>query len=76
MDEMKVIYQIQTEICHLFKKYGTDRLNDAVWDRLLDEGNQLHKKYRAVNPDMGQLFEDMYIALRKYYQRRETTDEI
>ncbi len=50
MDEMKVIYQIQTEIWHLFKKYGTDRLNDAVWDRLLDEGNQLHKKYRAVNP--------------------------
>lgn len=43
MDEMKVIYQIQTEIWHLFKKYGTDRLNDAVWDRLLDEGNQLHK---------------------------------
>lgn len=76
MDELKTLYHIQTEIWHLFKKYGTDRLNDAAWDRLLDEGNQLHKKYRAVNQDMERLFDDMYIALRKYYQRRETTDEI
>lgn len=76
MDELKPLYHIQTEIWHLFKKYGTDRLNDAAWDRLLDEGNQLHKKYRAVNQDMERLFDDMYIALRKYYQRRETTDEI
>ena len=71
MDELKTLYQIQTEIWHLFKKYGTDRLNDAGWDGLLKDGNQLLKKYRALNSDMGQLFEDMYIALRKYYQRKE-----
>ena len=76
MDELKTLYQIQTEIWHLFKKYGVKRLKEDEWDELYREGDQVLKKYRAHNSDMGQLFEDMYIALRKYYQRRETTDEI
>lgn len=59
-----------------FKKYGVKRLGEDKWDELYRDGERLLKKYRAVNPDMGQLFEDMYIALRKYYQRRETADEI
>lgn len=76
MDELKTLYQIQTEIWHLFKKYGVKRLKEDEWDELYREGDQVLKKYRALNSDMEQLFEDMYIALRKYYQRRETTDEI
>lgn len=71
MDELRIVYQIQTDIWHFFKKYGVEHLEEDKWDELYRDGDRLLKKYRAVNPDMGQLFEDMYIALRKYYQRKE-----
>ena len=32
----------------------------------------LFKKYAADNPDMGQLFKDMYTALINYYRRKES----
>mgnify|MGYP000693567215 FL=1 len=71
MDELRIVYQIQTDIWHFFKKYGVERLEEDKWDELYRDGDRLLKKYRALNSDMGQLFEDMYIALRKYYQRKE-----
>ena len=46
-------------------------MKEDEWDELYREGDQVLKKYRALNSDMGQLFEDMYIVLRKYYQRKE-----
>mgnify|MGYP000757557168 FL=1 len=71
-DELKTVYHIQTEIWHLFKKYGVCSLDDAAWDDLCAESNQLFKKYAADNPDMGQLFKDMYTALINYYRRKES----
>lgn len=48
MDEMKVIYQIQTEIWHLFKKYGAKRLKEDEWDELYREGDQVLKKIQGT----------------------------
>lgn len=41
MDELKTLYQIQTEIWHLFKKYGVKRLKEDEWDELYREGDQV-----------------------------------
>ena len=43
MDELKTLYQIQTEIWHLFKKYGVKRLKEDEWDELYREGDQVLK---------------------------------
>lgn len=71
MDELRVIYELILAIWHLFKKYGVKRLDDDKWDSLLVDCDALRRKALEQGQEYYELFYDLYVALRNYYQRKE-----
>lgn len=73
MDGHRQVFEAVTDIWNLWKKYGSRRLDDQKWEALIREGQQMHKKHEAVNPEVDLFFRDMCMALQKYYSRKEAT---
>lgn len=75
MDGHRQVFEAITDIWHLWKKYGSCRLDDRKWEALIQEGQQMHKKHEAVDPEVDLFFRDMFMALQKYYERKEPGHE-
>lgn len=74
MDGYRQMYEAITDIWGLWKKYGNGRLNDVQWEAFLNDGQQIQKKHAAVDDQTDQFFRDMFVALRKYYERKKKDD--
>lgn len=71
MSEAKQVYEIITDIWHLWKKYGDHQLTADQWDAFINDGQRMHKKHEAVSDQIDSFFRDMFMALQNYYERKE-----
>ncbi len=72
MDGHKEVYSAITDIWHLWKKYGSEKLGDAQWEAFLREGQGLRMKHETAGDEVDMFFRDLFMALQKYYGRKET----
>lgn len=75
MDDRKAFLEIFNDIWSLMEISGYGSLDEEKWEKFLDYGENLMKKYREYSVDQEELFRGIYMAVQKFYERKNGEDE-
>lgn len=68
MSEKRLVYEIITDVWHLYKEYAETTIDDdEAWTAIINRGNEILEKYKDTK--MQQLAHDMAIAMIKAIER-------
>lgn len=70
MEDRKAFLEIFNDIWSLMEVSGYGSLDDGRWGKFLEYGENLMKKYREYSAGQEELFRDIYMAVQKFYERK------
>lgn len=75
MEELKIVYNVITDIWKLVKKYNCERLNNIQSEEFLKDSNALVEKYKAYGPEIDALVRRFIVSVEYYYESKEKNGE-
>ena len=64
-EELKAVYNIFTDVWKLYKKYADVRTDDEYWEKVVNESDEIAKKYGN-----GRLCRDLILAVIAEFERK------